>query len=106
MHHNNVTMMSQQSVQDELANVVPTVKLTSELKSDLKQGSSNDPLNKEGYLLSGLNSENKTNPTGHKQSFMNKLGSTVPLLKDVSFGGAHSSLGVISGLPSTSTKNG
>lgn len=98
--------MSQQSVQDDITTMVPTAKLSSELKSDMKKGSSTDPLNKEGFLLSGLNSENKTNPAGQKQSFMNKLSSSVPLLKDVSFGGAHSSLGVISGLPSTSTKNG
>lgn len=51
--------MSQSSAHDELANVGPSMKLMSEMKSDLKQGSSNDPLNKEGFLLSALNSENK-----------------------------------------------
>jgi len=37
---------------------------------------------------------------------MNKLSSTVPLLKDVSFGGPQSSLDTFSGMPSSSTKNG
>jgi hypothetical protein len=60
MQHNNFNIMSQSSAHDELVNVAPSIKMMSELKSDLKQGSSsNDPLNKESFLLSALNSENK-----------------------------------------------
>ena len=61
----------------------------------------------ESFTLSALNSENKpaasfgvTAPP--KSSFMTKLSSQAPLVKDVSFGGPQS-IGVFSGLPSTGT---
>lgn len=77
----------------------------SKLPSELKPTSSaNEGRNKDGYLLSALNSENRQKESGMKQSFMNKLSSAMPIVKEVSFGGgAQSSFGVISGLPSTST---
>ena len=97
-------MSSQPSIQDEqlfLPNSQLHSGMVSDKKSDLKQGSASmDARNKESFCLSALNSDNKP-----QQSFMTRLNQVMPqpLMKDMSFGGPQSSVGVISGLPSSST---
>ena len=97
-------MSSQPSIQDEqlfLPNSQLHSGMVSDKKSDLRQGSASmDARNKESFCLSALNSDNKP-----QQSFMTKLNQVMPqpLMKDMSFGGPQSSVGVISGLPSSST---